>query len=64
MTTGQAYLTDRELAERYAVSRITIWRWVKRDQFPTPVRLGANCTRWRREDVDAWERERVEATAA
>ena len=53
------YLTDVELARRLAVSRVTIWRWAGQGRFPRPVRLAANCTRWRREDVEAWERERL-----
>lgn len=55
------YLTDRQLAERFDVSRFTIWRWCREGDFPKPIRLSAACTRWRLEDVEAWEAERVAA---
>lgn len=54
------YLTDKQLAARYGVCRLTIWRWVKEKNFPSPVKLGAAVTRWRLIDIDAWERVRWE----
>lgn len=50
-TTAQAlgviYLSDRQLAARYSVSRPTIWAWAKTDvTFPRPKKLSAGCTRW------------------
>jgi len=58
------YLTDLELARRFSVSRITVWRWAQQGRFPRPVRLGENCTRWRRADVEAWEQARLAEAAA
>lgn len=49
------YLTDKQVAERYSVARCTVWRWVKKEGFPAPVKLTEGCTRWRDGDVDAWE---------
>ncbi|MCG5513642.1 helix-turn-helix transcriptional regulator [Ectothiorhodospira shaposhnikovii] len=57
--TEQAYLTDVDLARRFAVSRVTIWRWSGAGKFPKPVRLGANCSRWRKAEVEAWEAARL-----
>tara|TARA_B100000214_G_scaffold283400_1_gene212990 strand:- start:237 stop:431 length:195 start_codon:yes stop_codon:yes gene_type:complete len=51
----EKYLSDRELASRYEVSRVTPWRWAKKGAFPSPVKLGPNCTRWKLSDVEAWE---------
>lgn len=53
------FMTDVELARRFSVSRITIWRWSGQGKFPKPVKLGQNCTRWKRDDVLAWEAARV-----
>lgn len=64
MNTTNHYLSDLDLAARYAVSRVTIWRWAQRGHFPRPVRLGPNCTRWRSSDVEAWEAERAPDEAA
>jgi len=38
--------SDRDLAERYGVSRMTIWRWARVGKLPEPVKLGENTTRW------------------
>ena len=53
---GQAFLSDRQVAQRYSVSRQTPWGWLKKDtQFPKPVSLSPGCTRWRLSDLEAWE---------
>ena len=35
-------------------SRTTLWRRVKSGEFPAPIALSANATRWKREEVEAW----------
>jgi len=57
----QAYWTDKEIAARLGVARASIWRWVSEGRFPKPIKLTSGCTRWRREDVEAWEASRLEA---
>lgn len=50
------YLSDEQLAARYAVSRGTVWRWHRNDPtFPRPVKLSPGCTRWKLAEVEAWE---------
>ncbi|MEC4766843.1 AlpA family phage regulatory protein [Halomonas sp. CUBES01] len=49
------YLTDRQVAERYAVHRNTIHRWARERDFPKSVKLGDNCKRWRIDDLENWE---------
>jgi prophage regulatory protein len=51
-----SYSTDKQLAKRFHVHRTAIWRWVKKNGFPAPVRLSKGCTRWRDSDVEAWEK--------
>jgi len=59
------YLQDKQVAARYGVNRTTLWRWVKKDpSFPKPISLSIGCTRWRLEDLDAWERARAARHAA
>lgn len=54
------YLSDREVAARYGVSRGTKWRWVKTDRsFPRPIELSSGCTRWRLDLLCEWEAKRV-----
>lgn len=45
------FLTDKQVAERYVVSTDSIWRWKRQGNFPSPVRVGPNCTRWRMADL-------------
>lgn len=56
--TRDAYLSDRQLAHRYAVHPKTLWAWARRGTFPSPVKLTPGCTRWRASDVEQWEAER------
>lgn len=56
----QTYLTDRQVAERLSVSKPTVWRWVNvLPDFPQPIKLGPNTTRWRLDDIEAWEARRA-----
>jgi prophage regulatory protein len=36
------------------LSRSTIYEWMKRGEFPQPVKLGARLVAWREADVIAW----------
>lgn len=40
------------------VSDKTIWQWVKRGEFPAPVKLSDSVTVWRLSDVQAWMQSR------
>lgn len=43
----ERYLSDREVADRYGVSRATIWRWRNADPlFPQPIVVSPGTTRW------------------
>lgn len=58
------YLKDTQVAARYEASRATVWRWLKNDpSFPRPVSLSSGCTRWKLEDLEAWERGKSSAAA-
>lgn len=58
--TDQAeYLTDRDLAARYQVSRNTIWGWARSGNLPKPVKLGESCTRWLRSEILALEKQKA-----
>lgn len=47
------YASDKQLAQRYAVSRGTIWRWSHEGHIPRPRKLGGNTSRWNLSDVIA-----------
>lgn len=56
-----AFVSDTVLAAHYGVDRATVWGWVKRNDFPKPVKLSPQMTRWRWADVEAWEAAKAEA---
>ena len=58
------YVTDTALAERFQVSRATIWRWSQTRRFPDPIKLSAGCTRWRLAEVEEWESGQLNARGA
>ena len=54
-TTPASLLIDAaELARMLSVSKPTIWRMLSAQRAPEPLRLTAQCLRWRRSDVEAW----------
>jgi len=62
------YVSDSNLAERYGVSRPTIWRWAKAGRLPAPVQLSPGCTRWIADEIsakdDEWKAKRRQPKAA
>lgn len=54
------FLTDVDVGERYGVVRGTIWRWIKKENFPKPVSLSPGCTRWKLSDIEEWETEKAQ----
>ncbi|KCZ97986.1 helix-turn-helix transcriptional regulator [Hyphomonas oceanitis] len=58
----QTFLTDVQLAERLAVSRQSIWRWVKLGHLPKPTSLGERAKRWPVQAIEDWEAERAKAS--
>lgn len=55
------YLSDKLLAERFSVSRATIWRWTSENKLPKPIKLATGTTRWRLADIEAFEAQSVKA---
>lgn len=59
------YLSDRDLAFRWNVHRTTPWDWCNtKPDFPKPVKLSERVTRWRSDEIEAWEAAQAEPTAA
>lgn len=53
-------LRIKQVVERIGLSRTTVWRMVKRGQFPPPIALYGRNIGWRDATVTSWilERER------
>lgn len=43
-----------EVEARTGLSRSTLYEWMKRGEFPQPVKLGARLVAWRESDINAW----------
>lgn len=52
---SERYLRDTAVAQRYGVSRQTVWRWVAQGRLPEPIKLSEGATRWRVSDLLAHE---------
>lgn len=52
---GPRFIRDIDLAQRYKVSRATIWSWVRIGVFPRPRRIGPSTTRWDIADIERYE---------
>ena len=55
----QRYISDTQLAERYGVSRATVWRWAKAGIITKPIVLSPGCTRWRLDEIEKRDAERA-----
>jgi predicted DNA-binding transcriptional regulator AlpA len=42
------------VAELLGVHPMSVWRWVRRGEFPRPIKLAPHVTAWRASDVAAW----------
>lgn len=58
------WLTDRQVAARYSVDRVTVYRWVNSVGFPVGVSLTPGTTRWLLADIEAWEAAKAAEAAA
>ncbi|WGR59780.1 AlpA family phage regulatory protein [Paracoccus ferrooxidans] len=59
---NEIYLSDVQIAQRYGLkSREVIWKWVKRNGFPHPIKLSPGCTRWKLSEIEQWEATRSAA---
>jgi prophage regulatory protein len=52
--TDMELLTAKDVCELLKVNASTLWRWVKAGNFPAPMAIGPNCTRWQRREVAGW----------
>lgn len=57
MQKQHVFYSDKSLAERYQVSRQTIWRWVREGHLPKPVKIATGSTRWPEAEIIKFESE-------
>ena len=64
MATGTTdrLLRLKEVIERTALSRSTIYRLMRDGSFPEPLKIGPRAVRWRESETEAWVAARPRAT--
>jgi predicted DNA-binding transcriptional regulator AlpA len=60
------YLTAGQIRERFGVSDMWIWRYMRSHDFPRPVRFGGptSARHWLLIEIELWERDRAQKTHA
>jgi len=51
----QVFITTNGLAERWAINRATVYKWMDEGRIPQPIRIGGGDSRWRLDDIIAFE---------
>jgi predicted DNA-binding transcriptional regulator AlpA len=47
-------VSQADLADVLNVSKITIWRMLKREQLPKMITIGCRLKRWDRDEITKW----------
>jgi predicted DNA-binding transcriptional regulator AlpA len=60
------YLTIGQVRERFGVSDMWVWRYMRQHGFPKPVQFGGRTSarHWLLSDIEQWERERAKKNGA
>ena len=53
----------KETCAAVQLSRVTIWRLVRKGQFPKPIHLSERSRAWREDEINIWIEQRSEARA-
>ena len=51
---AEKLLRRPEVESVTGLSRSTLYDWMKRGEFPQPVKLGTRLVAWRESDVNSW----------
>ena len=51
-------LRQKQVSKKTSLSRTTIWRLIKTNNFPTPISLGVKRTGWYAHEIEDWMRSR------
>lgn len=58
-TNQPRFMRKAEVIEKVGLSIATIYRLIKINEFPKPVKLASNSIAWLSTDVDIWFEERI-----
>ncbi len=62
VTESDRIVTPRAVSARTSLSRTTIWRMVRKGQFPAPIPLSDNRIGWPESAITAWLTQRAHQT--
>lgn len=48
------FLTVKKVAAHVGVSVSSVWRMARENEFPKPIKLSSQVTRWRKSEVQEW----------
>lgn len=51
---AEKLLRRPEVESLTGLSRSTLYEWMKRGEFPQPVKLGTRLVAWRKSDIGEW----------
>ena len=55
MTTGNIQLIRLgDVLHQTSLSKTSVYRALREDRFPKPLRVGPQSVRWRQDEIDAW----------
>ncbi|MDK4680289.1 helix-turn-helix transcriptional regulator [Kingella negevensis] len=47
-------LNIKEVREKTSLSQATIYRKIRLNKFPKPVKLSESCSRWKNSEIEQW----------
>ncbi len=53
------WLNVREVMNRIALRRTSLYTLMERRQFPRPIKTGTKSVKWRLQDIEAWMRQKI-----
>lgn len=59
---GDRLLREAQVLELVPVSAATLWRSIKRGEFPRPIRISVRAVAWLESEIHAWIAQRQEAS--
>lgn len=53
-TTTNQLISQNQLCKKLNISRSTVWRWVKDNTLPMPVRVKGSILGWKEDAINEW----------
>jgi prophage regulatory protein len=63
MHAPERLLTIAQVCDRVSFSRMSVYRLMRRGQFPSCIRISPHRVAWRETEISAWIADRIEASA-